>query len=163
MPQHRDQDHGSNLQDQDQNQNQDTRFQDQEETKRVKTLYCFETRQCLNTSNFSEQASSIEFDWFLAESADPSLTGKKPEKTSNDSNDNMSWALLLASLQFFSELRVGTSEFCAKKLQILHVWFANSACHFCEFCATFQPVFFLWYNCLWHRCTIQSIVACWST
>jgi len=42
-----------------------------------------------------------------------------------------------------------------RDLQILRATFG-------KFCATFQLVF-LWYNCLWHRCTIQSIVACWST
>jgi len=49
----------------------------------------------------------------------------------------------LASLMMPWGIRsqVGTSEFCAKKLQFLVAWFANSARHFCEFCATFQPVF----------------------
>ena len=38
------------------------------------------------------------------------------------------------------QLTVGTSEFCVKKLQILHAIFANSAQHF--------NTFLLWYNCL---------------
>jgi len=52
----------------------------------------------------------------------------------------------------------------SRDVRIMHQKIANSACHFCEFCANsvrqFNP-FLLWYNCLWHRCTIQSIAACW--
>jgi len=50
-----------------------------------------------------------------------------------------------------------------QKLQILCAMFANSAQHFNPF---FLWYGFLWYGFfygLWHRCTIQSIVACWST
>jgi len=47
-----------------------------------------------------------------------------------------SWCILL-----------GTSELCTRKLQILHAWFANSAHHFCKFCANSAQhfnLYFLW-------------------